>query len=121
MQNVSYEISEKERTTQPIDIETFVAEITSMSDVKTKTGADVVYAVQLDYSTNYTVKQLGNILDYYEISRRKMRKEEMVEMIVLYENEEGNMMQVEQRKRLWKNFEELKQDKYFSKFLIIDL
>ena len=115
MQNMSYEISEKERTTQPIDIETFVAEITSMSDVETKTGADVVYAVQLDYSTNYTVKQLGNILDYYEISRRKMRKEEMVEMIVLYEN------QVEQRKRLWKNFEELKQDKYFSKFLIIDL
>tara|TARA_B100001059_G_C17728575_1_gene524883 strand:- start:300 stop:665 length:366 start_codon:yes stop_codon:yes gene_type:complete len=121
MQNMSYEISEKERTTQPIDIETFVAEITSMSDVETKTGADVVYAVQLDYSTNYTVKQLGNILDYYEISRRKMRKEEMVEMIVLYENEEDNMMQVEQRKRLWKNFEELKQDKYFSKFLIIDL
>ena len=32
------------------------------------------YAQQLNYDENYTLKQLGYIADYYEISKRKIKE-----------------------------------------------
>jgi hypothetical protein len=36
-------------------------------------------------------------MDYYEISRRKMRKDEMVQMLIMYEEDPANAEVVERR------------------------
>ena len=123
MENVTYKISEKCTPREQINIEVLMAEVASAKnpDVDDGVSFDVTYATQVDYATNYNVKQLGMILDYYEIPKRKLRKEEMVNEIVLYESEPSNWSNVEHRKRLWEIVAELKQDKFFAKYLIVEL
>ena len=83
-------------------------------------GMDDYLASELDYQTNYIKKDLERIADYYEISKRKKRKYELVGDILLYEKNPVNLQKVYQRKKLWKYIEEIKKDKYLSQFLILD-
>jgi hypothetical protein len=124
MQNITYNITENNnQSKEPVNIHTLVEDITNVCDNEQEDveDFDILYAIQVDYSSNYCVKQLGQILDYYEIPKRKMRKDEMIQLIVLYENEPSNVEIVEKRKQLWKYVRELKKDKFFSKFLMIEL
>ena len=120
-QNVSYDIEENRNPNESVNIEELMAEIDERHDVvkdkKRVTGmpSDTSFALELEYSTNYTVKSLGQIFEYYEISKRKLRKDEMVQMLIMFEEEPVNTEIVEKRKRMWSYVEELKEDKYFSK------
>ena len=80
---------------------------------------DDIYRDYLDYMNNYNVKSLTNILGYYNINKNKLVKDEMVQLIILFENEPTNKNIVYQRKRLWKNILELKNNEYFKKFIIL--
>ena len=82
---------------------------------------DKAMALELEYSTNYTVKQLSQILDYYEISKRKLRKDEMVQILVMFETDAQNASLVSRRKRLWANAQELREDPYFAKFIVFNI
>ena len=79
-----------------------------------------IYASELDYNENYTKKQLDRIADYYQIPKRKKKKAELVEEIVIFENDLSNYEIAERRKLLWFYMEEIKNDNYLSKFLILD-
>ena len=79
-----------------------------------------IYASELDYNENYTRKQLDRIADYYQIPKRKKKKAELVEEIVIFENDLSNYELAERRKLLWFYMEEIKNDNYLSKFLILD-
>ena len=81
---------------------------------------DDYIALELDYQTNYIKKDLDKIADYYEISKRKKRKMELIEDIVLFEKDPSNIEKVMQRKKMWMYFEEIKKDKYLRQFLILD-
>jgi hypothetical protein len=81
---------------------------------------DDYIAVELDYKTNYNKKELERIADYYEISKRKKKKDELIEDIVLFEKESTNIVKVYQRKKMWKYIKEIKKDKYLKQFLILD-
>ena len=81
---------------------------------------DDYIAMEIDYQTNYTKKQLERIADYYDISKRKKRKDQLVEDIVIFEKEPENVTLVYRRKLLWGYIDEIKRDKYLSKFLILD-
>ena len=78
------------------------------------------FAQKLEYSLNYKVKELSAILDYYNLPKRKMCKEGMINAILEYENQKENIEIVHTRRRLWKHAKELKEDKYFSKILLFD-
>jgi hypothetical protein len=84
-----------------------------------KSSDDDMYNDYLDYMNNYNVKSLTNILGYYNINKNKLVKDEMVQLIILFENEPTNKNIVYQRKRLWKNLLELKNNDYFKKFILI--
>ena len=73
-----------------------------------------------EYDENYTKKQLEMIADYYSISKRKKRKNELIENIVEFENKIEHMEIVEKRKLLWFYIQEIKNDNYLNKFLILD-
>ena len=122
MENVSYDIKEKKAPASSVDIESLMAEF----DAKTASPAplniqDKAMALELEYSTNYTVKQLSQILDYYEISKRKLRKDEMVQILVMFETDAQNASLVSRRKRLWANAQELREDPYFAKFIVFNI
>ena len=81
---------------------------------------DDMVAMELDYQTNYTKKQLDRICDYYSISKRKKKKHQLVEEIVQFEKNADNLTIVYQRKKLWGYIDEIKNDTYLRKFLILD-
>jgi hypothetical protein len=129
IENISYTIREKEKDNGVssldelmeeinIDIDTAVLakEKVGLYDKETSRGELLeVWAVEL--STNYTVQGLSRIMEYYGLSRRKLRKDEMVQTIVMYEDNPENWELVEKRRRLWENIEELAQDSYLSKYV----
>lgn len=75
---------------------------------------------QIEYEENYTVKDLHHIANYYEISKRKKKKMELIEDIVAFELDYENASIVEQRKRMWFYFNEIKNDSYLRKFIMLD-
>ena len=81
--------------------------------------ADFV-ALEINYQTNYTRKQLNRIAEYYQISKRKKKKHELIQDIVLYEKNPENIEIVFKRKKLWAYMQEIKNDSFLSKFLIFN-
>jgi hypothetical protein len=125
MENLHYNIREKSNNENNIDIYELIKEIDQQheeliqnSNNNDNNNYDNYYALELYYKTNYNIKTLGHILDYYQINKRKLRKDEMIQLIVMYENEKNNIEIVEKRRRLWENFKELISDPFFSKFII---
>ena len=116
--NMTYKIKETNLNTSEIDLTSLIAEVESTTPICSDISTDSIIALELDYSTNYNIKQLGQILDYYKINKRKMKKDEQIQAIIFYESNIENIYNVENRKRLWENIEELKNDPYFSKFVL---
>ena len=81
---------------------------------------DSYVALELDYNENYNKKDLEKIADYYSISKRKKRKAELVQDIVLFELDPLNSDITNRRKTMWFYMEEIMNDNYLSKFLIFN-
>ena len=81
---------------------------------------DQYLTLQVDYNENYKKKELEIIMDYYGLSKRKKRKDELIQDIIIFENSEQNQEIVNRRKTLWYYMEEIKNDNYLSKFLILE-
>ena len=128
---MQYNIIEVEKPSE-IDIEKFLHEMARQGDtisdreklvgwVEEDDGlSSSMLALELGYSINYTVKSLSMIMDYYKLSRRKLCKQRMIQLIVLYELDSDNLDIVNKRKLLWGYIKELKEDEYFSKFILLD-
>jgi len=78
------------------------------------------FALIYQYEADYTKKELDKIADYYNISKRKKRKMELCEEIVIFEMTSENEDIVSHRKLMWFYFEEIKKDNYLKKFIILD-
>lgn len=122
VENISFSLHEDCSCRNDEDIISYddlVKEVDLM-EMSSIVGMDDYIAMEVDYQTNYLKKDLERIADYYEISKRKKRKEQLVEEIVIFEKNPENVEIVFQRKKLWTYVEEIKSDKYLSKFLILD-
>ena len=86
----------------------------------TSIGLDDYVACELDYNENYTKKQLELIADYYSISKRKKKKAQLIEEIVIFEKEPSNYDMTQRRKTLWFYIDEINNDSFLNKFLILD-
>ena len=81
---------------------------------------DDIIALELEYNTNYTKKELEKIIDYYKLDKRNKRKSDIIESIIFFEKNVQNIEKVHMRKKLWSYMEEIKEDDYLRKFLIFD-
>ena len=81
---------------------------------------DNMTALHVDYFENYNLKMLYHIANYYNIPKKKLRKEELIQLIILFENDPDNTLAVYNRKRFWHYLHELKTDQYFGKFIIFN-
>lgn len=130
--NLSYNITEveKERT---IDIDKLVENVNKEhlectgnqadifdDDDENELGGSERMAIRLDYETNYTVKMLRHILDYYKLDRKKLLKTEMINKIIDFEQNYENIEIVEKRRYMWSIIDEIKDDEYLSKYIIFD-
>mgnify|MGYP006177458785 FL=1 len=79
---------------------------------------DSMVSLQLQYEDNYTKKDLEMIADYYSITKRKKRKAELIQDIVLFEINPENEEFTQKRKLMWFYLSELESDSYLIKFLI---
>lgn len=81
---------------------------------------DNIMAQQIDYSQNYHMNKLHHIANYYSLPKRKLKKNELIDSIVQFENNSENYLIVYNRKRLWHYLFELQNDNYFGKFVIFN-
>lgn len=130
--NLQYSLQENKKNNEQVSYEDVLQQVDTLDEALPDLEIEYIYeeeailgmddylASELDYQTNYIKKDLEKIADYYEISKRKKRKNELVEVIVLFEKDPVNIQKVYQRKKLWKYMEEIKKDKYLRQFLILD-
>ncbi len=118
--NISYSLVESTaKKTEMVTYNELLREV-DLLELTSEPNLDDYMANEIYYSTNYTRKEMDHIADYYEISKRKKRKDELIQDIVLYEQDPENIEIVYRRKRLWAYMKEIKGDKYLRKFLIFN-
>ena len=108
MNNITYTISELNNET-----------ISDSNDVNNDINDKIDISLLL-YNT-YSVKQLNYIMQYYNISKGRMCKDEIIQSIVIFETDENNINIVNKRKYLWNMVVQLKNDEFFAKYVIIDI
>jgi hypothetical protein len=89
----------------------------------TKTyNEDMFFPQLINYSINYTVKDLMLICDYYGIAKdlksSKCKKETIVNILVDFESNPLNTDIVFRRQNMWFYINELKNDKFMKKFVL---
>uniref|UniRef100_A0A6C0JYQ4 Uncharacterized protein n=1 Tax=viral metagenome TaxID=1070528 RepID=A0A6C0JYQ4_9ZZZZ len=81
-----------------------------------------IFLEMKDYEMNYTVKQLMLICEYYDILKdirtNKLKKQDIIEQLLLFEKNVENVEITMKRKELWYYISELKNDKMMKKFVI---
>ena len=86
-------------------------------------NADSLLAARLiEYDTNYNVKQLLLICEYYgllkEVKLNKLKKQELIFFLLDFEENVENSLIVYKRKQLWYFMNELKNDKFMKKYIL---
>jgi len=86
------------------------------------TDEEKITAMSFEYKINYTVKELLLICEYYgiakEIKVNKCNKEEIILILVNYENNPINNNIVLRRHEMWYCINKLKEDKFMKKYII---
>ena len=88
-------------------------------DMESENFTAIYYLLEEEYN-EFTKKELERICDYYNISKRKKRKADLIQDIIIFEQDEMNNEIVNKRNELWYCIEQIKNDNYLKKFLILD-
>jgi hypothetical protein len=67
---------------------------------------------------NMNGKQLSAICEYYDFPKRKLKKQEQIEQILLYESNDVNKNRVSARYKFWDVMNLLKNNKKMKKYII---
>ena len=84
--------------------------------------SDFLFSEMNNYIENYTVKQLMQVCEYYNISKEvksfKYKKQGIINYLLIFENNIENFDVVMKRKQFWYFITELKNDKFMKKFIL---
>jgi hypothetical protein len=94
----------------------------NFSGILTENNDDYIVFNYLNYSNNYTLKELILICEFYNIAKelksKKANKETIINAIHIYENDNSNYETVVKRHNFWFYMKELKNDKFMRKYVI---
>ncbi len=93
----------------------------NVNDLVADNYNDEQLALEYYYSTNFNIKKLSKILDFYNLPTKKLKKQQLIDAIIIFELNVENSIIVAERKRLWQNFNELKNNSFFNKYILDDL
>ena len=115
---ISYYVEEIEnQEKEEINIEELMAEIENSELVD-----DLTVPKMINYHENFTVKELLIICDYYgfakELKNNKYNKDEIINILVHFENEPLNNNIFMRRQSMWYYINELKKDKFMKKYVL---
>ena len=128
MNGLEYYITEKEvvNDTTNQDINTllnnkhFFSDFIDEENIFCTLDYDNTISQEIDYNENYNVDKIRYIYNFYYSSKKKIKKSEMINNIILFENNPENSEIVYNRKRMWYYLNQLKNDSYFKKFIIFN-
>ena len=117
--NITYDIIES-RENDISDIDNHNSDHHSNDIGNLMYNQDEILALITNYNINYSVSYLNNIMEFYNIKKKKknMKKQDMIDIIVDFETNLSNKNIVSKRIRLFSNFIELKNNDFFNKFII---
>lgn len=129
-QNIKYSLKEynnKDEVGLTFDeLENFIEEKEKEREINTSCEdyddnySEMFFLLEQEYNENYTKKELELITGYYEISKRKKRKLDLIQEIIIFEQNDLNYDIVEKRKLHWFYLEQLREDPYLKQFIIIN-
>jgi hypothetical protein len=97
-------------------------EINSTNQIYSLSEKNIEEAMYFEYKINYTVKELLLICEYYgiakELKTNKCNKEEIIIVLVSFENNPENSVIVLRRKQMWYYINNLKEDKFMKKYVL---
>ena len=114
--NITYTLKEK-KLSENDDI-SYACVLKEVQSIEQK--SDSFVAMELDYQTNYTLKELEMIAGYYLIKRSRRKKRQFVKELVEFENNIENEEIVFRRKLMWSYLDELLEDNYLRKFVVLN-
>jgi len=118
-ENLTYTLEEIDNANEKVTYNQLIREV-DLIEMTSEMQFDTLMAKEINYSTNFTRKDLDRIADYYSIGKRKKLKDELIQDIIIFENDPENIEITYRRKKLWSYMEEIKDDKYLRKFLIFN-
>jgi len=92
----------------------------SIEEKNNKENKDMMLALEIFYNENYKKTELDKIAEYYNISKRKKRKNQLIKNIVKFECNEENEYFTNRRKTLWFYISELENDEIMGKYIIFN-
>ena len=129
MENIHFflhedEIKNENKIISPEDLIKLNSEIIESASYEEEEQSYDIYDIEqleLCYKTNYNVKALTQLLQYYGIYKSKMVKDEMIQVLLFFETDPQNKDILHKRLRLWQNLKELKTDAFLGKYIIFDI
>jgi hypothetical protein len=123
MNNISYIITELNNDNNNNNNNNNIADSDEIDNTNNTNIIDDndIYDIDFLVYNSYTVKQLQLILQYYDICKGRMCKDEIIQTLLLFETDEYNLNIVNKRKYLWSIVIQLKNDDFFSKYIVIDI
>lgn len=119
---LSNDIEDKNETYESDTNVNNVLNVSSIQPFSNENNDEYIFFDHLNYSLNYTVKELMIICDFYNISKelksKKANKETIIQAIQIYESDHINYENVAKRHNFWFYMRELKNDKFMRKYVI---
>ena len=119
MNNINYKIQDITKEND-IDQNEIIKLVDICIEQKKMNDSDHIIASNIFYDENYKKVELEKIAEYYNISKRKKRKHQLIESIVLFECDEDNDFITNKRKTMWFYISELENDEIMSKYVIFN-
>ena len=115
---ISYYVEEIEnQEKEELNIEEFMTEMENI-----EINDDFAFPKMINYHENFTVKELLLICEYYGIAKdlrvNKCNKEEIIIILVNFENKPINDDIVLKRRNMWYYMSQLKNDKFMKKYVL---
>jgi len=132
MDNINYILKESSQEDNEFDISVYANEIDTNEIDTNEIGTNDLeynYSIEELYTLymSYSVKSLTQVLEYYNINKyninnkKKLVKDEIVQILILFEADKCNKYLVKNRRRLWHNINELQNDSFFKKFIMFTI
>lgn len=122
MDNINYILKESSQEDNEFDISVYANEL-DQNKLEYNYSVEELYTLYMSYS----VKSLTQVLEYYNIhkyninNKKKLVKDEIVQILVLFETDKCNKDLVKKRRRLWDNINELQNEPFFKKFIMFTI
>ena len=123
-ENISFLIDESEATKSDTNerdvIESDKNEVQQYEVYKDFLENDDMTPHIFNYQLNFTLRQLNQILDYYNIPKaKKCNKDILIQMIVHFESDVANEDIVSSRRMMWFYMDQLKNNNYMKRYVVL--